>query len=318
MRNGALTLAVEPGAACAVRLPMHIPDAAAVPAGPWAAIFTDGAGDLAATYHDDRPGLAFAAPLNIRICPADGSAPVDLSADGNPVPDPEGFLWPDTFRGPCMVCATALWSWPSTKSLFVGDGYPWHGSCTFELHVSSDAVCKKADFMGQGAEPPSLQQFDDSLARVAVTPNVSPEPVIVAVDRLDRIVSGGSGGQRWIAVDSTPLSDWFDADATGALPLIGGGLLTNDDLVIASGKNDVRPAPDWLRGHANRADIVLGGNAYAFPEERCAADIYDAGGVRCGTVTVAGCASAPRFGLDGSAIVHMADGTWQIWRRLLQ
>lgn len=315
--NGALSIAAEPASPCGAWLPGSISDAAAPPAGSWVSLYSDGAGDLAATYHDEKP--VFAAPLNIQIFPADGGAPIDRTADSAPLATPSGFMWLDTTRGPCMVCDTGLIAWPSTKGISIGDGYPWHGYCDWTPRPLGgvDAVCQRDPFMGQGGYPPFLAQFDERLAELRRSDDLKSAPVIVAVDRLDRIVESGSGGQRWIDADASPLSDWFKADATGALPLIGGGLVTTNDLLIPSGSSDVQPAPAWLKGRAGRGDIVLGGRAYAFPDGACGARLYDSEGDACGSVSVSGCSSL-RFGLDGSLFARMSDGRWQVWSGLLR
>ena len=159
-------------------------------------------------------------------------------------------------------------------------------------------------------------RLDEALSVTSETTGVAPK--IVAVDRLDRLVESGDAGVRWIDAHGTPLSSFFGATAEGAFPLIGGGLLTTDDRMIPSGDSQAQPAPDWLRGRAGSAFVVLSGRAYAFTDASCAARIYSAGGEFCGTLSFPGCSAPPRFGADDSAIVSLSGGGWGLWIRLLQ
>ena len=79
----------------------------------------------------------------------------------------------------------------------------------------------------------------------------------------------------------------------------------------------VQAAPDWLRGRAAGAFVVLAGRAYAFTDASCVARIYSAAGEFCETLTFPGCSAPPRFGVDGSAIVSLPGGGWALWIRLL-
>lgn len=88
--------------------------------------------------------------------------------------------------------------------------------------------------------------------------------------------------------------------------------------MIASGASDVQAAPEWLRGRAASAFVVLGQRAYAFTDAACNAGIYSATGEFCGTLTFPGCSAPPRFRLDGTAMVSLNGGGWGLWRRLLQ
>lgn len=308
----ALKIELQPGAACAEWLPATAPSAAQPPPGAWTALFTDGLSDLAAVevhrdVYGDVPQIHF---------PADGGI-AQATIDQNVTATSGGFLYTATQYGPCMVCRTLLRSWPSGGGLFIGDGYPWHGSCSYQVRPQGGvyASCESSyPFTGGGAL--SLQQRDEALHLTSETMGIGPR--IVAVDRLDRLVESGDAGVRWIDGQGAPLSGFFGAVAEGAFPLIGGGLLTTDDRVIPSGETQVTPAPDWLRGQAAGAFVVLAGRAYAFTDASCTARIYSAGGELCGQLAFQGCSAPPRFGADGSAIVALPGGAWRLWTRLLR
>src|SRR5205807_9328360 len=116
----------------------------------------------------------------------------------------------------------------------------------------------------------------------------------------------------------SPVSGWFSADVREGLPLLGGGFLTIDDRIVPSGSKALQPAPDWMKGRAARASVVLGGRAYALQDGPCGAQVYDAEGELCGSIAVAGCSSLLRFGADGAAIAAMAEGNWKVWLGLLR
>jgi len=310
----ALDIELQPRAMCAAWMPATAPPAAQPPPGSWIGLYTDGLSDLAAVaihevVHGNIP--------HVQFFPADGG--VDQVASGydlNVSPTPDGFLYTATNYGPCMVCDTDLRSWPGGGGLFIEDGYPWHGSCSYTVRPQGGvyAACESSyPFTGGGDL--SLQQRDEALNLTSETKGIGPH--IVAVDRLDHLVESGDAGVRWIDAQGTPLSDFFGAKADGSFPLIGGGLLTTDDRVISSGDSVVQAAPGWLRGRAAGASVVLGGRAYAFSDAPCAARIYSAAGEFCGTLTFPGCSAPPRFGADGSAIVSLSGGGWGLWVQLL-
>lgn len=166
-----------------------------------------------------------------------------------------------------------------------------------------------------GASTFEFEERNGALQLVRSTGGISPH--VAAVDRLDVAIESVDAGVRWIDGAGTPLSATFEAKADGAFPLIGGGLLTADDHVIASGRSDVRPAPDWMRGGSN-AFVVLGDRGYAFSDASCDVRVYSAGGERCGALRFPGCTAPPQFGLDGTAIVKGSGGVWGLWRGLLR
>jgi hypothetical protein len=296
-------------------MPATAPPAAQLPPGSWIGLYTDGLSDLAAVaIHNEVYGNI----PHIHFFPADGGADQVASQDDWKVsPTPGGFLYMATHYGPCMVCDTDLRSWPGGGDLFIEDGYPWHGSCSYTVRPQGGvyAACESSyPFYGGGVL--TLYQTDETLNVTSKTTGIAPK--IVAVDRLDRLVEAGDAGVRWIDAHGTPLSGFFGATAKGAFPLIDGGLLTADDRVVASGDNQLQPAPDWLRGRAAGAFVVLTGRAYAFTDASCAARIYSAGGEFCGTLKFPGCSAPPRFGADGSAIVSLHGGGWGLWIRLLR
>ncbi len=311
----ALNIELQPAARCAGWIPATAPPAVRPPPGTWTGLYTDGLSDLAAVeVHNEVYGDI----PHIHFFPEDGGLPqVAYGVDRNVAAMPDGFIYTATQYGPCLVCGTNLFSWPGRGGLFIGDGYPWHGSCSYAVRPQGGvyAVCESSyPFTGGGVL--SLQQLDEALSVTSETTGVAPK--IVAVDRLDRLVESGDAGVRWIDAHGTPLSSFFGATAEGAFPLIGGGLLTTDDRMIPSGDSQTQPAADWLRGRAGSAFVVLSGRAYAFTDASCAARIYSAGGEFCGTLSFPGCSAPPRFGADDSAIVSLFGGGWGLWIRLLQ
>jgi hypothetical protein len=298
-------------------MPAAAPPVTPAPAGAWTVLSTDGLSDIAGIQIDE---LMYASIPRANFFTSDGGATKAWGWNSDLAAMPHGFVYTATETGPCMVCATTLLAWPPSSGwLFVGDGYEWHGNCSYALRPQGGvyAACESSfpiDYSQRGAL--SFSQLDEALN---VTNHVTGiRPKIVAVDRLDRILESGDAGVRWIDAHATPLSEFFSADVDGAFPLIGGGLLTADDRVVPSGSNDVQPAPDWLRGRAGGAFAVLSGRTYAFTDASCAARVYSPGGEPCGTVTFAGCRAPPRFGVDGTAIVPLCGGGWGLWKRLLQ
>jgi len=285
-----------------------------VPPGTWTDLSTDGLSDLAGVQVDE---MVYGNIPHVYFFRADGGiTQTGYGMAGNVAATPDGFLYTGTDYGPCLVCSTYLRSWPSGRALFIEDGYPWHGSCAYQVRPPGGvyATCEAA-YPFEGGGTLSLQQRDESLILTSETTGIAPK--IVAIDRLDRLVESGNAGLRWMDAQGNPLTGFFAAIAEGAFPLIGGGLLTIDDHVIPSGDTHVQPAPDWLRGRAWGAFVVLADRAYAFTDRSCAARIYSTGGEFCGTLTFVGCSSAPRFGADGSAIVSLVGGDWGLWLRLL-
>jgi hypothetical protein len=315
--EGALTVAPS-STACGAWLPQSISTPTTLPSSTsWLAVYTDGAGAIAATHF--VPSLGPQAPVNITIFPGAGGAARDFGSDSDPIPQPVGFVWTNTERGPCMVCDTALYTWPSTdRSFYTGDGYPWHGWCDWIVKPDGGlaASCQTAPFMGSGARPSKLWELDQGLAVLSQSDALPSEPAMIAADRAGAIVVSTDAGQRWIDGQGQPVSGTLEADATASFPLIGGGLLTKDDRVIASGSSNVTQAPGFLKGRASEAAVVLGERAYAFTSG-CTAQIASASGEACGSVSVQGCKSL-RFGVDGSAITSFGDGTWQVWTGLLR
>jgi hypothetical protein len=315
----ALEIAPEPGSACASWLPSTPPLPSAIPDGVWIRLSTDAIGDLAAI---DILFGTWTVPV-LHVFPGDGGTPQTVAANvGTLTATRNGFLFESTVYGPCMICGTSLQSWPAalsySSSVFIGDGYPWHVNRSYAVRPGGGIFASYgADpFMGTVLYPPEFEEFDEKLQLISRTDGIRPH--VVAVDRLDVAIESTETGVRWIDGAGNPLTAVFDAKADGAFPLIGGGLLTTDDHVIASGTTGVQPAPDWMRGRAANAFVVLGERGYAFSDASCNVRVYSAGGEPCGTLSFLGCTAPPQFGLDGTAIVKGSDGAWGLWRGLLR
>jgi hypothetical protein len=316
--DGALDITINPGSPCASWLPLASDSSVVLnpDGGTWDGVYTDGVGDVAVTWggkNGDYGWLQFS-----RFLPADGGAPAGVGGETLPIPTPGGFLWAWSERGPCLICESYLQSWPSGNGVFLGDGYPWDGSCSYARRPIGGVytACQGAYPADRDGGVLTLQERDDGLRVIAETQGIA--PTIIAVDRLDRLVVASPSGQQWIDAAGTSMSGSFSVDATGSAPLIGGGLLTLDDHVIPSGSAQVQTAPQWLQGHARQTFVVLDSRAYAFPSPSCEAAIYDSLGNLCGTLTFRGCTATPWFGPDGSAVAKLPNGAWKIWPQLLQ
>ncbi|MCA1827553.1 MAG: hypothetical protein ABR567_00315 [Myxococcales bacterium] len=284
----------------------------------WTRLDIDALGDMAGI---DIQSGTWTVPV-LHVTPADGGTTQTVAGNVRALTAiPSGFLFERTDYGPCMVCRTYLESWPAahsySSSVFIGDGYPWHGNRSYAVRRGGGIYASywASPFMGD-TWTFDFEERDEALQIVNQTDGISTH--VVAVDRLDVAIESLDAGVRWIDPKGDPISGTFSATADSAFPLIGGGLLTTDDRIIASGRADVQPAPEWLRGRAANAFVVLGERAYAFTDADCKASIYSATGEFCGTFTFSGCGAPPRFGLDGTAIVSVNGGGWRLWRRLLQ
>jgi hypothetical protein len=311
-----LEIVPEPGSTCASWLPSPPPPSDDVPDGGWTALSTDDIGDLAAI--DIESGTWTVSVLH--VFPGDGGTPHTVAGNVRALtPIPNGFMFERMDYGPCMICSTYLESWPTALSysswVFIGDPYPWHGNRSYAVRPGGGVYASywAAPFMGD-TYTFKFEERDEALQLVSQTDGISPH--VTAVDRLDVAIESLDAGVRWIDGAGNPLSAIFDAKSDDAFPLIGGGLLTTDDHVVASGRSDVRPAPDWMRGRAANAYVVFGEGGYAFSDASCDVHVYSAGGELCGTLRFPGCTAPPQFGLDGTAIVKGSGGAWGLWRGL--